>query len=199
MADDKRGRETQDRDAQNRQHQRDIVDALRRNDEPEPPMQPEELDDVEQDLDSLSFPVTGRELVEKIGDRPVESIDRSLTIGDLLPETEREAFETTAAVRERLERPTIAIAMKRILEVSDRLPGDKLQGSQWDAYERTFQELLEIEAVDEDEGIQVVSDWIVERIEDNGELPGSHDVRREAAKYCRANGYEIRNDEWLGV
>lgn len=199
MPDDKRGREKQARDAQNRQRQREIVNALRRGDEPEPPIQTEELDEIEQELDSLSFPATGREVVETIGDRPVKSIDRSLTFGDLVPETEREAFETPTAVRERLARPTIAVAMKRILEVSDRLPGDKLQGSQWDAYERTFQELQEIDAVDEDEGIQVVSDWIVERIQEKGELPGSRDVRRRAAEYCRANGYEVRNDEWLGV
>lgn len=199
MPDDKRGREKQARDAQNRQHQRDIVNALRRGDEPEPPIQTEELDEIEQELDSLSFPATGREVVESIGDRPIKSIDRSLTIENLLPETRRETFETPAAVRERLERPSIAVAMKRILEASDRLPGDKLQAAQWDTYERTFQELQAIDAVDEDEGIQVVSDWIVERIKDKGKLPGSRDVRRRAATYCRANGYEVRNDEWLGV
>lgn len=199
MPDDKRGREKQARDAQNRQHQRDIVNALRRGDEPEPPIQTEELDEIEQELDSLSFPATGREVVESIGNRPIKSIDRSLTVENLLPESERETFETPAAVRERLERPSIAVAMKRILEGSDRLPGDKLQGAQWDTYERTFQELQAIDAVDEDEGIQVVSDWIVERIKDKGKLPGSRDVRRRAATYCRANGYEVRNDEWLGV
>lgn len=199
MPDDKRGREKQARDAQNRQRQRDIVEARSRAEEPEPPIQADELDEIEQSLETVSFPATGRELVETVGDRPIESIDRPLTIADLLPKSEREAFESSADVRKRLERPMVAVAMKRILEVSEQLPGDKLHGTQWDAYERTFHELHDIDSVDEDEGIQVISDWIVDRIEDKEKLPGSRDVRREAAKYCRKNGYEIRNDEWLGV
>lgn len=199
MPDDKRGREKQARDAQNRQRQRDVAEARSRAQEPEPPIESEELDEIEEALDSVPFPATGRELVETVGSRPIESIDRPLTIGDLLPKSEREAFESSADVRKRLEQPMVAVAMKRILEVSEQLPGDKLKGSQWDAYERTFHELHEIDDVDEDEGIQVISDWLVDRIEAKEKLPGSRDVRREAAKYCRKNGYKVRNDEWLGV
>jgi len=44
-----------------------------------------------------------------------------------------------------------------------------------------------------------MGDWIVEQIREKEKKPGSRAVRREAAKFCRANGYEVRNDEWLGV
>lgn len=57
----------------------------------------------------------------------------------------------------------------------------------------------DLDAVDDDEGIGTVADWIVRHIDANGTLPGSRDVRRQAAKVCRANGYQVRNGEWLGV
>jgi len=44
-----------------------------------------------------------------------------------------------------------------------------------------------------------VTDRTVAEIEDPGALPGSRAVRRQAATVCRANGHEIRADEWLGV
>jgi len=49
------------------------------------------------------------------------------------------------------------------------------------------------------QGIAVITERIVDRIEGKEEPPGSRAVRREAAKFCRANGSPIRNDEWLGV
>lgn len=45
----------------------------------------------------------------------------------------------------------------------------------------------------------MIGDWIVGRIRETEKLSGSRDVRRQAATFCRANGYEIRTDEWLGV
>jgi hypothetical protein len=44
-----------------------------------------------------------------------------------------------------------------------------------------------------------VTDWILDRFAETGELPGSRAVRREAARFCRSNGYTVSNDEWLGV
>lgn len=96
-------------------------------------------------------------------------------------------------------RLTLAVTTKRILEASESLPNADSRGSQRGAYERTFEELRAIDAVDEDEGVEVIGGWILERIEEKGELPGSHAVRRQAAEYCRANGYEVRDDEGLGV
>lgn len=61
-------------------------------------------------------------------------------------------------------------------------------GFQRDAYVKTFAELEAIDADDDDEGIRAIADWIVERIREKETLPGSRDVRREAAKFCRSNG-----------
>lgn len=199
MADDKRGRDKKARDADRRQRQREIAEELERTDETEPPIGAEEFDDIETELESLEFPATGPEVVAAVGDREIESADGTFTIERLIPDTEAETFDSPVAVRVRIQRPTIAAAMKRIVEASERLPDAELRRSQREAYEKTLRELKAIDADDDDEGVQAISDWIVERIRDKETLPGSRAVRRQAAKFCRANGYPIRNDEWLGV
>jgi hypothetical protein len=199
MADDKRGRDKQARDEERRQRERDVAAELERMDEPEPPVDESALDEIGSALDTLSFPATGRQVVETVGDRTVESADETYTIAELVPETDAETFDSPAAVAVRLQRPTVATAMKRIVEASETLPNASLSESQRTAYVKTFRALRAIDAVDDDEGIEVVADWIVERIREKGKLPGSRDVRRRAAKFCRAEGYEVRNDEWLGV
>ncbi|MFW6003690.1 MAG: hypothetical protein ACOCPT_04645 [Halanaeroarchaeum sp.] len=199
MADDKRGREKQARDADRRQRERDVDAAIERGDEPEPTVDPAVLGELESALDTVAFPATGAEVVAAVGDREVESDDETFTVDELLPETDAETFDTPAAVRVRVQRPTVAAAMKRVVDAIDALPNASLGTSQRDAYEKTFRELAAIDADDDDEGIRVVADWIVERIGDDEKLPGSRAVRRRAATFCRENGYEIRNGEWLGI
>jgi len=89
--------------------------------------------------------------------------------------------------------------MKRVVEAADEHQSASFGTSQRDGYERTFWELKAIDADDDDEGIQVIADWIVERIHEKETLPASRDVRRQAAKFCRSNGYSVRNDDWLGI
>ena len=199
MADDKQGRDKQAHDAERRRQERDIADELERGNETEPPVEAAELADFEAELDSLAFPATGTEVVEAVGDREVESVDGSYTVEELVPETDEETFDSLATVRLRVQRPTVAAAMKRIVEASEALPNADLRGSQREAYEKTLRELESIDADDDDEGIRVVTDWVVERIRDKEKLPGSRDVRRRAAEFCRANGYQVRNDDWLGI
>ena len=199
MADDKRGREDQARDADRRQRQRDVTAELERMDETEPPVPESVLDAVEDDLAVVSFPATGAEIVAAVGDRTVDSPARTHTVADLVPDTETERFDSPAAVRVRIQRPSIAAAMKRVVEAIASIPNTELGTSQREAYEKTFRELEDIDADDENEGIKIVADWIVDRIREKERVPGSRDVRREAAEFCRANGYEIRNDEWLGI
>jgi hypothetical protein len=199
MADDKNSREKQAADADRRQRERDIATELERGDETEPPIDSEALAGFDSELESLEFPATGSEIVAVIGDREIESDDGSYTVEELVPETDAERFDSPSAVRVRIQRPTIAAAMKRVVEASETLPNTDLGESQRDAYERTFRELKAIDADDEDEGVRAIADWIVERIRDKEKLPGSRAVRRQAAKFCRANGYEVRNDEWLGI
>jgi hypothetical protein len=199
MADDKNGREKQAQGADKRQRERDIDVEVERGDEPEPPVEAAELNDFESELESLAFPATGTETVATVGDREIESANGSYTIEELVPETDEETFDSPAAVRVLVQRPTVAAAMKRVIEASKTLPNTDLPWSQRKAYEMTFQELKAIDADDDDEGIQAISDWVVERIRTKEKLPSSRDVRRQAVKFCRANGYQVRYDEWLGV
>ncbi|WP_123537383.1 DUF5789 family protein [Halosimplex salinum] len=199
MPDDKSGRDKQALDEENRQRMRAMLEELERNDETEPPVEERELENLDAELDTVEFPATGLELVEAVGYHEIESEGETHDLADLLPRSEREEYDSPEAVRDRVRRPTIAAAMRRIVEAADDLQGVDFGSSQREGYERTFRELKAIDAVDDDEGIPVMADWIVERIREKEKLPGSRDVRREAAKYCRKNGYEVSNDEWLGV
>ena len=198
MADDKNSRDKQARDDEKRQLQRDIEEAHERMGEPEPPIE-EELEEIEKELDALEFPVTGAGVVDAVGEKVVESAARRYGVKELVSDTEAEKFGSPSVVLSRIKRPTVARAMKRIAEAVDEVPNAEFGRSQREAYEKTLRELKDIEADDEDEGIEVVADWIVEKIHEDGKIPGSRAVRRRAAKFCRANGYEVRNDDWLGV
>ncbi|WP_435094743.1 hypothetical protein [Halorubrum sp. N11] len=199
MADDKDGREKQAQDADDRQRRRDIAAELERGDEPEPDIDAADLDDVEAELESLEFPATGAEILAAIGDRDIGPSDERYTVEQLVPETDEVVFDSPDRVRVRIQRPTVAAAMKRIVELSETLPNEELDGSQHDAYEKTFLELKRLSPDDEDEEIGVVRDWVVDRIRDEEKLPSSRQIRRQAAKVCRQNGYQIRNDDWLGI
>ncbi|MFC5135747.1 MULTISPECIES: hypothetical protein [Haloferacaceae] len=199
MADDKSGRDKQAHDEERRQREREIAAELERGDEAEPPVDASELAYFETELEPLAFPATGVEIVSAVGDREIESTVGTYAIADLVPDADGETFDSPDEIGVRIRRPTVAMAMKRVVEAGDGLPNAEMSRSQRDAYERTFRELAAIDADDDDEGIRVMADWIVERIDDRETIPGSRDVRRRAAKFCRANGYEVRNDEWLGI
>ena len=199
MADNKSGRDEQADNADRRQRERSIAEELERGDETEPPVGAGALADPEPDLESIEFPATGTEVADAVGDREVESVDGTYTIEELIPDTDAEIFDSPAAVRMRVQRPTVAAAMKRVVEASQTLPNTDFRESQREAYEKTFQELEAIDADDDDEGVQAISDWIVERVRAKEKPPGSRAVRRQAAKFCRSNGYQVRNDEWLGI
>jgi len=199
MADDKHGREAQARNAENRQREREIAAELQRGDEPEPPVEAATLAALEPELESLSFPATADTVVGAVGDRELDAAGQTYTIEQLLPNTTAERFESPASVRKRIQRPTVAAAMKRIVEATENLQSAEFGTSQRDAYEKTLLELKAIDADDDDESIGVIADWIVSQIKENGDLPGSRAVRRQAASFCRKNGYEISTNDWLGV
>lgn len=199
MADDKRGREKQAQDEDKRQRQRDMNAEIERGDEAEPSVETAVLGDLEDELETLEYPATGATVVAAVGDREIEAVTGTFTVDELIPDTERESFEDPEEIRIRVQRPTIAAAMARVADAGETLPDVEFSTSQLNAYERTFQELRAIDADDDDEGIRVVGDWFVEQVQETGKLPGSRALRRRAAKFCRANGYEVRNDEWLGI
>jgi hypothetical protein len=199
MADNKGGRDKQAQDAERRQQEREIDAELERGDEVEPPVDAEELTEFEAELETLTFPATGTEVVDAVGDRPIDSAEGEYTVAELIPEVDGETFDSPAAVRVQIQRPTVAAAMKRVVEASETVRNTDFGWTQRKAYEKTFTELKAIDADDDDEGIEAIRHWIVEQIRDKERLPSSRAVRREAAKYCRSNGYQIRDDEWLGI
>jgi len=199
MPDDKRGREKQARDADRRQRARAIAAELERMDETAPPVATDALDDLEAELDDVSFPATGAEVVAAAGDRTIASDEGLARVAELVPETEAETFAVPADVVARVQRPTIAAAMKRVVEANAAVSNDRLNDSRRKAYEKTLRALKAIDADDDDEGVRVVSEWLVEQLHETETPPDSRAVRRQAAAFCRENGYEIRNDEWLGV
>lgn len=199
MADNKDGREKQAANAEQRQRTREIEAELERSDDPEPPVDTSVLAYFETELDALAFPASGTDIIDAIGDREIEAGGRAYEVQSLLADTDAEHFETPQTVRVRVQRPTVAEAMKRVVEAAATAPNVEFGNSQWDAYERTFLALRSIDADDDDEGVEVLREWIVERIREDERLPGSRDVRRRAAEFCRSNGYEVRNDEWIGV
>jgi len=198
MADDKRGREKQARDADVRQRMRAIREELERTGEPEPPVDVEALAEAAAVLESVPFPATGREVVEAIGDVELDAREGPTRADELLPDADAETFDSPTEVRFRLQRPTVASAMKRVVEAADEARDVELSGSQRDAYEKTFTALEDLAPTDEDEGIPYIRDWILDRLAQDGELPGSRSVRREAATFARENGYPVRKDGWLG-
>jgi hypothetical protein len=199
MPDDKRGREKQARDADRRQRERDVLAQLERGEEMEPPVPETGLESLESELDAIEFPATGAEIVAAVGDVELPAEAGPATVDALVPETDTEAYESPDDVRLRVQRPTIAAAMKRVVEANAEATQGPLGVSQREAYEKTLRALKSIDADDDDEGITVITNWIVERTHENAQPPGSRSVRREAAEFCRENGYEVRNDEWLGV
>lgn len=199
MADDKSARDKQARDADRRQRERAVAAELERMDETEPPVEESALGELEAEIDAVAFPASGTEVREAIGDREIDGPDGTVAVADLVPDTNEVRFESAIDVRLRVRRPTVAGAMTRIEEASDELRDAELSGSKRTAYEKTFRALSSIEADDDDEGVRVVADWIVGRIRDHETLPSSRDVRREAARFCRENGYRVGNDQWLGI
>jgi hypothetical protein len=197
MADKKKSRDKQAHDEDRRQRQRDMEEAQERMGESEPPIDDADIAGI--GLDSLSYPATGADIAENFGDDVIESSDESYRVKELVPETEAEKFNSSSDIEERLKRPTVAEAMKRVVEALGEVQHAGFGSSQRDAYEKTLRELKDIDADDDDEGVNVVTDWIVERIHEKEKLPGSRAVRKRAAEFCRENGYEIRNDEWLGA
>lgn len=199
MADDKNAREEQARAADRRQRERALREALERGDEPEPPVDAEVEQELASALVELTFPVTGADVVDAIGDLELDRVDGSPRVGTLIPDTTAETFDSPAAVLSRVRTPTVAEAMKRIVDAMETLPRAKHRGSPLDVYEKTLRALRAIEADDADEGVRVIADWIVERVLEDGRPPGSRAVRSEAADFCRRQGYAVPNDEWLGI
>lgn len=95
---------------------------------------------------------------------------------------------------------SVESALRRIAEAeSEAGIRDDDRDQQFGSYEKTLRALEDVAADDEDEGVAVVTSWIVEQIQSAEARPGSRAVRRRARRFCLENGYDIGNDDWLGV
>ncbi|WP_049916773.1 hypothetical protein [Halogeometricum pallidum] len=95
---------------------------------------------------------------------------------------------------------SIDTAMQRISEAESKEGlRDDDRGDQYEAYERTFRALEDITPDDDDEGVAVVTDWIVEQMRSTGERPSSRAVRQRGRKFCQKSGYEVSDNDWLGA
>jgi len=146
MADDRAGRDRQADDERRRQRQRAIETGLRRRNEAEPPVAPDVLADVETAVDRNSYLASAAAVVDAAGDREIETAEGTYALAELLPDPPEPTFDSPAAVRGRVERPTIAAATARIVEASRALDTPGVYGSQRDAYERTFRGLRAIDS-----------------------------------------------------
>ena len=206
MPDTRDGREEQAHHAERRQRERELAEAIARGEEPEPDpaleaVDADDLAAVESALADLSYPATGEAVVEAVGDRELATGERTYTVGDLISGSGRVRFDSPETIRARLARPTVAAALRRITQavgtvetLSDREIDERLA-----AYERTCRELVAVAPDDYEDGIQVVTDWVVDVVRGAERLPSSRAVRRRAAVYCRANGHEFGEDSWLDV
>jgi hypothetical protein len=199
MADDKSGRDEQASNEAQRQRERALAEELERMDELEPEIEPTDLVALEAELDALSFPASGTDIVATVGDHELTAADEHVAVGDLVPETEATLFDSPESVRAQVQRPTVAAELTRIVEAADAAGAVEFGTSQQEAYLKTLTALRALDPGDDDEPIREISRWILDQITEKGKLPGSRAVRREGGKIARKHGYEVSNNDWLGI
>lgn len=94
-------------------------------------------------------------------------------------------------------------ALRRVDEANEEaLDPAARQGyqNQREQYEKTLRELRSTfrgKDLDDDEAIRVLAEWIVDRMHETGERPGSRAVRERAEELCLSNGIDLPADDWL--
>lgn len=193
MGDTKDGRDKQARDEENRARMRAMREELERYHETEPPR---ELDDA---LDELDYPARADQVVDAVGDYEVQTADDAIPVAEVVEESAREEYDSREDAREKLQRPSVAASLRRLRTVSQETGLESEFRERQDTYKKTLRSLENVDADDEDEGIAYVTAWLVEEMRERERLPKSRKVRQRATQFCRDNGYEVRDDSWLGA
>lgn len=103
MADTKRSREAQARNAEQNQRARELEEALDRREESLPPFGPDgELGHLDAALDRHEYPATTADIIATFGDWEVQTKRGTTTLRSLLTRFDGERFESPDAVRSRL-------------------------------------------------------------------------------------------------
>jgi len=193
MGDTKDGRDKQAQDERRRQIERATKEELTRYHETEPPR---ELDDA---LEELEYPAPADQVVEAAGEYEVQTEDDAIPVAEVVEESARDEYEsprTHARSSSGRPLPRRCAAWRRSAERRDSASSSANAGT---PTKKTLRALEDVDADDEDEGIAFVTAWLIDEMRENERLPKSRKVRKRAAKFCRSNGYEVRNDDWLGA
>lgn len=193
MGDTREGRDKQGRDRERRDIERAVREELARWTEPEPP------DDVEAALRDVSYPADSERVADAVAGYEVATEEDAVPAAEVVRRSERGQFGSPREARLVLERPSVAAAMRRIEAASSRWDHREAFRERREAYEKTLRALEAVEGDDENEGVTAVAAWIVGELGETDSLPASRRVRKRAAAFCRENGYEVRDDSWLGA
>lgn len=193
MGDTKDGRDKQAQDEQRRQIERATKEELARYHETEPPR---ELDDA---LEELDYPAPAERVVEAAGEYEVQTEDDAIPVAEVVEESARDEYDSLEDAGQKLQRPSVAASLRRLDAVSKETGLREEFRQRRDVYKKTFRSLENVDADDEDEGVAFITAWIVEEMRERERLPSSRTTRQRATKFCRDNGYEVRDDSWLGA
>ncbi|WP_232686055.1 DUF5789 family protein [Halobacterium zhouii] len=105
MADDKQGRDKQADDEERRQRERELEEARNRADEAEPIRDDpgEQLDDLDEALETHDYPTTTEELIEDYGDYEIETQGGSTSLEEVLAPTDNQTFASADDARSRIQ------------------------------------------------------------------------------------------------
>ena len=104
MADDKQSRDEQADDEERRQRERELEEARDRADEAEPmPGGPgDQLNDLDEALETHDYPTTTDELVEAYGDYEIETQSGEKSLDEVLSSTDNQTYDSADDVRSRI-------------------------------------------------------------------------------------------------
>jgi hypothetical protein len=87
-------------------------------------------------------------------------------------------------------------ALRRIRDAGEDVDSDTVH-ERLDLYEKTLEAVADVTPEDDDEGVTVVTEWVLDYLDEHDALPSSTAVRDRAAEYCRENDNALPDDSWL--
>jgi hypothetical protein len=193
MGDTRDGRDEQALNRERRDIERSVREELARWHETEPP---EEVADA---LEDVAYPADVEEVADAVRDFEVAVDGDAISAAEVVTLSNPTRFRSAREARLVIERPSVAAALRRIEVASRRWDHRDAFRERRAAYEKTLQALEAISEDDENEGVTVITAWIVGELAEKDKLPRSRRLRKRAAAFCRDNGYEVRDDDWLGA
>jgi hypothetical protein len=167
-------------------------EELARSHETEPPR---ELDDA---LEELECPAPAERVVGTAGEYEVQTDDDAIPVAEVVERSSCGRYESADDARMKLRRPSVAASLRRLEAVSQETGLREEFRERRDACERTPRARGR-RGRRRGRGHRRRDG--VGRRGDAGQRGGPklRRARKRAAKFCRNNGYEVREDDWLGA